>query len=80
MHDDLYALVTLRRLAVLLMERLQWNYRFIMSFNAGLIALGVAGVLPPATSALLHNTSTLMVSLHSMTDLLGADPLAAPNS
>ena len=80
MHDDLYALVTLRRLAVLLMERLQRNYRFIMSFNAGLIALGVAGVLPPATSALLHNTSTLMVSLHSMTDLLGADPLAAPNS
>ena len=80
MHDDLYSLVTLRRLAVLLMERLQWNYRFIMSFNAGLIALGVAGVLPPATSALLHNTSTLMVSLHSMTDLLGADPLAAPNS
>ena len=80
MHDDLYSLVTLRRLAVLLMERLQWNYRFIMSFNAGLIALGVAGILPPATSALLHNTSTLMVSLHSMTDLLGADPLAAPNS
>lgn len=73
MHDDLYALVTLRRLAVLLMERLRWNYRFIMSFNAGLIALGVAGVLPPATSALLHNASTLMVSLHSMTDLLAAD-------
>ena len=78
MHDDLYALITLRRLATLLMERLQWNYRFIMSFNAGLIALGVAGLLPPATSALLHNVSTLMVSLRSMTDLLAADSFAEP--
>ena len=80
MDDDLYALVTLRRLAMLLMGRLQWNYRFIMSFNAALIALGVAGILTPATSALLHNASTLMVSLHSMTDLLATGALGEPNS
>ena len=80
MDDDLYALVTLRRLAMLLMGRLQWNYRFIMSFNAALIALGVAGILTPATSALLHNASTLMVSLHSMTDLLATEALGEPNS
>ena len=65
---------------MLLMGRLQWNYRFIMSFNAALIALGVAGILTPATSALLHNASTLMVSLHSMTDLLATESLVEPNS
>ena len=72
-EDDLYALVTLRRLSAQLMQRLQWNYRFIMSFNASLIALGVMGILPPTTSALLHNASTLIVSMHSMTDLLIRD-------
>jgi len=68
--DDLYSLITLRKLAVGLMGRIQQDYRFIMSFNAGLIALGVAGILPPATSALLHNASTLAISLQSMTNLL----------
>lgn len=70
MEDDLQALVTLRHLSVLLMERLQNSYRFIMSFNTALIVLGVLGILPPTTSALLHNASTLMISLHNMTDLL----------
>lgn len=71
--EDLYALITLRLLAVELMQRIRRNYNFIMTFNATLIALGVMGILPPATSALLHNASTLVVSLHSMTSLLEAD-------
>ena len=68
--QDLTALVTLRRLAQALMGRIQWNYRFIVSFNLLLIVSGVAGFLPPTTSALLHNLSTLAISLRSMTNLL----------
>lgn len=68
--EDLHALMTLRLLAVELMRRIHRNYNFIITFNAALIALGVIGVLPPATSALLHNASTLAISLHSMTNLL----------
>ena len=68
--EDLFALVTLRRLGEALMERIHGSYRFIVGFNLTLIALGVAGVLPPATSALLHNGSTLGISLRNMTDLL----------
>ena len=68
--EDLFALVTLRRLGQALMERIHGSYRFIVVFNLTLIALGVAGVLPPATSALLHNGSTLGISLRNMTDLL----------
>ena len=68
--EDLFALVTLRRLSEALMERIHGSYRFIVGFNLTLIALGVAGVLPPATSALLHNGSTLGISLRNMTDLL----------
>lgn len=68
--EDLFALVTLRRLGQALMERIHGSYRFIVAFNLTLIALGVAGVLPPATSALLHNGSTLGISLRNMTDLL----------
>lgn len=68
--DDLFALVTLKALSDALMARIRGNYRFIIAFNGVLIALGVAGVLPPATSALLHNASTLGVSLHGMTNLL----------
>ena len=52
------------------MDRIHRNYRFIVGFNCSLIALGVAGILPPATSALLHNLSTLAVSMKSMTNLL----------
>ena len=68
--QDLMALVTLRRLAQALMGRIHWNYRFIVSFNLLLIVSGVAGFLPPTTSALLHNLSTLAISLRSMTNLL----------
>ena len=52
------------------MQRIQGSYRFIVGFNLTLIALGVAGVLPPTTSALLHNGSTLGIGLKSMTELL----------
>ena len=68
--EDLFALVTLRRLGEALMKRIHGSYRFIVGFNLTLIALGVAGVLPPTTSALLHNGSTLGISLRNMTDLL----------
>ncbi len=68
--DDLYSLITLKRLSDALMARIHGNYRKIISFNFMLICLGVAGILPPATSALLHNISTLMISLKSMTNLL----------
>ena len=68
--EDLFELVTLRRLSEALMDRIHRNYRFIVGLNCSLIALGVAGILPPATSALLHNLSTLAVSMKSMTNLL----------
>ena len=68
--EDLFALVTLRKLGEALMARIHGSYRFIVGFNLTLIALGVAGVLPPTTSALLHNGSTLGISLRNMTDLL----------
>ena len=68
--EDLFELVTLRRLSAALMRRIHGNYRFIVGFNMGLIVLGVAGILPPTTSALLHNMSTLGISLKSMTNLL----------
>ena len=68
--EDLFELVTLRRLSEALMARIHQDYRFIVGFNLSLIVLGVAGVLPPTTSALLHNMSTLGISLKSMTDLL----------
>ena len=68
--DDLCSIVLLKRLSDLLMKRISFNYRSIVSFNTGLIALGVAGVLPPATSALLHNTSTIALGLKSMTELM----------
>ena len=68
--EDLFELVTLRRLSAALMSRIHRNYRFIVGFNLMLIVLGVAGILPPTTSALLHNASTLAISLKSMTNLL----------
>ena len=68
--DDLFELVTLRRLSEALMDRIHHNYRFIVGFNFLLIVAGVAGILPPTTSALLHNMSTLGISLKSMTNLL----------
>ena len=68
--EDLTELVTLRRLSQALMGRIHRNYRFIVGFNLMLIVAGVAGIIPPTTSALLHNMSTLGISLKSMTNLL----------
>ncbi len=70
---DLYQLITLRKIATALMKRIDRNYRFIISFNAMLIVFGLTGVLPPAASALIHNTSTVVTGLKSMTDLLPAE-------
>lgn len=68
--DSLNELVTLKLISDGLMKRIHKNYRFIVGFNTGLIVLGVAGILQPATSALLHNTSTLMIGLKSMQNIL----------
>lgn len=68
--DDLNEIVILKMLSEALMKRIHKNYRQIVTFNAGLIALGVAGVIPPTTSALLHNTSTLLIGMDSMKNLL----------
>ena len=68
--DDLYELVWLRRLSEALMRRINRNYRFVMGFNGALIVLGAIGILPPATSALLHNTSTILLSMDCLTGLL----------
>ena len=68
--DDLYSLLILKRLSDALMARIHGNYRKIIAFNLMLIVLGVIGVLPPATSALLHNASTLAIIIKSMTNLL----------
>ena len=68
--DNLYELVMLKKLSDALMHRIINNYNFIISFNFMLIALGVAGVLPPTVSALLHNMSTLGIGLYSMTNLI----------
>lgn len=69
-EDSLFQLVTLRAISAGLMRRIDRNYRFVIGFNMGLIMLGAGGVIAPAASALLHNTSTLVVSLKSMTNLL----------
>lgn len=68
--DDLAKILVLRMLSNRLMKRIHKNYRFIVTFNAGLILLGVGGILQPTTSALLHNTSTLYIGLKSMGNLL----------
>ena len=73
--DSLEELVTLKAIANALQKRVGSNYRFVLSFNSALILLGALGILPPATSAMLHNLSTLGISLRSMTDLLEQKPL-----
>ncbi|MCR5126708.1 MAG: heavy metal translocating P-type ATPase [Lachnospiraceae bacterium] len=70
--DSLESIVVLKEISTLLMKRIRFNYRTIVGFNTGLIALGIAGILPPATSAMLHNGSTVALGLKSMTDLLPA--------
>lgn len=71
--DNLYEVVTLKKLSNALMKRIRKNYKAIVGINASLIALGVAGVFQPTTSALLHNTSTLVISMKSMKNLLGKE-------
>ena len=78
--DSLWELVELRRIAMALMARIHSNYRLVIGFNGTLIALGVAGVLPPATSATLHNLSTLGVSLRSMSRLTAQTQSARGNN
>ena len=78
--DSLWELVELRRISMALMARIHSNYRFVIGFNGALIALGVAGVLPPATSATLHNLSTLGVSLRSMGRLTAQTQSARGNN
>ena len=68
--EDLTELIFLRQLSDALMKRIRRNYRFVMGFNGSLIGLGAFGLIPPATSAMLHNGSTLLLSLNSMTKLL----------
>lgn len=70
-EDDLHTLLTLRQLSQALIRRIRFNYRFIMSVNSALIGLGFFGVLPPATTALLHNISTVGIGLRSMRSLPG---------
>lgn len=68
--DDLYEIATLKRLSDAMVRRINKNYHMIVGINTGLILLGVAGVFQPTMSALLHNTSTILISLKSMENLL----------
>ncbi|MCR5291322.1 MAG: heavy metal translocating P-type ATPase [Eubacterium sp.] len=69
-EDDLSSLIVLRRLGIELQKRMKGNYRKIVSFNAGLIILGAMGILQPTMTALLHNGSTILISMKSMTNLI----------
>ena len=71
--ENLHTLVTLKELSNALMQRINGNYRFIMTFNSALILLGTFGIITPTAGAYLHNTSTLLISMHSMTNLLPED-------
>ncbi len=68
--EDLSELILLRRLSERLMRRIHRNYRVVMGFNGALIGLGAFGILPPAVSALLHNSSTLLLGLDCLKPLL----------
>ncbi len=78
--DDLYELVWLKRLSDLLMKRIDRNYRFVMGFNSALIILGAFGLLPPATSALLHNASTVLLSMDCLTALMDKETDSRDNT
>ena len=73
-QDNLWALVTLKELSNALIRRIHQSYRFVLGFNSGLLLLGLLGVLPPSSSAFLHNFSTLGLGIHNMTNLLGPRP------
>ena len=68
--DNLMRLVTMRKISAALMERIHSNYRFVIGFNSTLIALGLSGIMSPSSSALLHNGSTILTGVKSMTNLL----------
>ena len=68
--DDLSVLITLKELSTKLMDRIDFNYRTILGFNSFLILMGMLGIFSPTTTSLLHNTSTVALSIRSMTDLL----------
>ena len=68
--NDLESLLLLRRLSVALMERIRRNYQGVISFNSLLILLGMAGILDASKTALLHNASTIAISVDSMTNLI----------
>jgi heavy metal translocating P-type ATPase len=68
--DRLDTVITLRKLSMAMMKRIKHNYQVIMGINGGLITLGIAGIMQPTTSALLHNATTLTLSLKSMGDLM----------
>lgn len=78
--DSLYEILILKQLGNALVKRIRKNYGMIVSFNSGLILLGIAGILPPATSALLHNSSTLLIGLKSMGNLLDQKEKRSNNS
>ena len=68
--ENLYEIITLKKISDRLVKRIDKNYKTIVSFNTGLIILGVMGILQPTTSALLHNSSTITIGLNSMKDLI----------
>lgn len=73
--DNLMRLVTMRKISAALMERIHSNYRFVIGFNSTLIALGLSGIMSPSSSALLHNGSTILTGVKSMTNLLDEQEL-----
>ena len=73
--DNLYEIATLKQLSDAMVRRINTNYRLIVGINTGLIGLGIAGVFQPTMSALFHNTSTILISLKSMNNLLDQEPV-----
>ena len=69
-EEDLVSLVTLRELSLKLQKRTKDNYRAILGFNSLLILLAMLGILTPIATALLHNTSTILIGMHSMTNFV----------
>ena len=73
--DELDELVILREISMKLMKRIKQSYHQILGFNSFLIGMGMFGMFAPTTTALLHNSSTLAISLRNMTDLLEKNKL-----
>jgi hypothetical protein len=79
-YDDLYDLVTLRKLSAGMLDKINSNYRHIVMFNGSLIGLGLLGVIPPTTTSLLHNLSTMLFGLRSTRSVLNDDEPFAINA